>query len=224
MRTHALAALAAFGILAAAGSAAASTVFHRAGHLDPFCDEFGCAPEQLNPYEWFDGPGSSRPLIVGDGSYRLSIDIDPSALQIGPDDFVGLTYRLTQFRWGETLECNAPDDCSFDYIEDPISFTGEVKVPTGHAVVDFKNAPYFNGKAFKNGIFQGTEFGEYTHVQVFVMLNPEHRRPWFDVSLVRTDPVPEPGAWALMIIGFGLTGGALRSRRGVQRRRGQAVG
>jgi hypothetical protein len=25
--------------------------------------------------------------------------------------------------------------------------------------------------------------------------------------------VPEPGAWALMILGFGLAGGALRTRR-----------
>jgi len=38
----------------------------------------------------------------------------------------------------------------------------------------------------------------------------------FTVTAIRRDavPVPEPGTWALMILGFGLMGGALRAHRG----------
>lgn len=37
----------------------------------------------------------------------------------------------------------------------------------------------------------------------------------FDLAKVETAPVPEPGAWALMILGFGLAGATLRRRRGL---------
>lgn len=43
---------------------------------------------------------------------------------------------------------------------------------------------------------------------------PEYLAQWdFDNARVTIDPVPEPAAWALMIVGFGLAGSAIRRHR-----------
>jgi opacity protein-like surface antigen len=43
---------------------------------------------------------------------------------------------------------------------------------------------------------------------------PQYLAQWdFDNATITIDPVPEPAAWALMIVGFGLAGSAIRRRR-----------
>ncbi len=52
----------------------------------------------------------------------------------------------------------------------------------------------------------------------FLYLNnyhgPQYLAQWdFDNATITIDPVPEPAAWALMIVGFGLVGSAIRRQR-----------
>jgi hypothetical protein len=59
---------------------------------------------------------------------------------------------------------------------------------------------------FKVGIYSRYYLNSYT--------GPEYLAQWdFEDATVSIDPVPEPAAWALMIVGFGLAGSAIRRRR-----------
>jgi hypothetical protein len=48
-------------------------------------------------------------------------------------------------------------------------------------------------------------------------LPPRADMPAVSVGWVDPDPAPEPGVWAMMILGFGLVGGAARRRTGPAR-------
>ncbi|HWE99719.1 MAG TPA: PEPxxWA-CTERM sorting domain-containing protein [Caulobacteraceae bacterium] len=52
----------------------------------------------------------------------------------------------------------------------------------------------------------------YGNYQIYAV---NFQGPGLDAVFTRPGSVPEPGAWALMLIGLGLAGGALRARRAV---------
>ncbi|HEY0651331.1 NF038122 family metalloprotease [Phenylobacterium sp.] len=86
--------------------------------------------------------------------------------------------------------------------------------PAGPPCADFRGImnPYICGglgdevKALDLALFDAIGW----NLDFDVLANPRYA---FSTAQMRTDFVPEPGAWALMITGFGLAGSALRRRR-----------
>lgn len=60
----------------------------------------------------------------------------------------------------------------------------------------------------QDGLIGGAEFGVAAGTNYHLNVTSA-----FSDTLPTLDPMPEPGAWALMLLGFGGIGGALRSRR-----------
>lgn len=76
---------------------------------------------------------------------------------------------------------------------------------------------HFWRSAYSGTDFGGTVTGDYYSVED---IKGGGDRDYNDFAFVSTTaPVPEPATWAMMILGFGLIGGALRSSR-----RGQTAG
>ncbi len=109
-----------------------------------------------------------------------------------------------------------------DFSQNPdlqISFTSAVNAAAFDLVTNFGNSTIniFNGATLidsatfstsPSAAFYGYTGGAFDRIQIIAPGNTA-----LEVGTVQFGAVPEPAAWTLMLAGFGLVGGAMRSRR-----------
>lgn len=193
------------------GPAYAKTLIHyETGEVGPACapPEFGgeCFNNffdigATDPWE-LQGP-SGKPPILGHGSYEYVFLIDKTQVTS-----LGLT--VTEFAWGlEFLPPNGAlgfDERLLYFGPDP----GLQETAYGFRGLINVDPPYDTRDGNGIGLVGGINKGLVVNIEV-----PETARlttyQWFIYDLA---PVPEPTTWALMILGFGAMGSAIRRRRG----------
>ena len=91
----------------------------------------------------------------------------------------------------------------------PISFA----VPTGH---DVQNIVYFSASAYSSyGVVDYADYSDTLHIYMTTATPGLHVVGLSGHDYAPPSAVPEPASWAVMLVGFGLVGRALR-RRGVR--------
>lgn len=139
-------------------------------------------------------PGNPVPTEF-DGSESFFAGVTVSRLVGGSfQDFVSdVSFFTSTSDGGATVNFDPASDPTFDFrtFFGPQLFTGPTSAPI-----------------FSSGSFSITEVGSNAAVNVTIT----------DLSTPVVPAVPEPATWALMIVGFGAVGGALRRARKVSTR------
>ena len=203
MRNIMLAAtIAAFGSLPAAAAVTVSSVDGVAPYGAPATFQFDGVTPQYNGTIYTDSVGGVRAQpagsmggygAVGPGNAQSSALLDLSGF--------GAISSIT-FLWGSVDSYN-----SLGVVGTGMTFSGGdmgVAPPTG----DQSNP---NSNRLVTLTFTGSDRNSVTGLQ----FNSSGNAFEFDNVNVTTAAVPEPASWALMLLGFGGTGAAMRSRRKV---------
>lgn len=123
----------------------------------------------------------------------------------------GLGWRLPTL--AELLAGPAPSDFSFAGANVPLGGSSVEGTTVSGAPGDLACASAY----FSNGPFNLCNYGDAAVGGIYGLVNAYSGNPNVETWLIRGDPVgagaPEPATWAILIMGFGLVGAALRRNR-----------
>ena len=144
----------------------------------------------LRTYSYAGGTNAAGQVIARGGFDPILALFNGSGLLIGENDDGGLNVpadSVTGSRYDTFLQA----------VLGPGNYTVSVAAFSNFAI----------GPNLSNGFEGDGSFGNRTNAWAFDILNVN--------SAIQVGAVPEPGTWALMLIGFGAVGASLRRRRRV---------
>lgn len=208
MIKHALAALAAL-VVCATGSAPARA----AQQLVTFEDGTGEIVEIASGFfAWLDNSGALVVRTPFSSPQFLQPIIADGAFVVGPGELAVFLYPTSDFQrqrpfWLDSIDVSVEGD--FVLADDPFSVRAISDFFTGSGLDSFVTVvDPFKRKIIGAPSVITVGYGSGQPVADF-------RPNAIDNVLFTPVPVPEPAAWALMIVGFGAAGTALRRRRGL---------
>lgn len=238
-----LAAVSAAAVLSAATAQAAIYTVHIDGQIIQQLTEgsdprFGVGtPVTLDTV--FD---SDRIVQWGDSGYDVAFLWNHSASYVidlaGLKTYAGNEYHDGSLGFTSDLKYQTPDGPQYDHrvysgLVDLIFREGKIVSATGSFVPGGDEPGLKLGQAVLGQVYNSAEapggiyayystvapqntfvVGENRYLYNNIYSGPQFLGQWdFDNATITIDPVPEPAAWALMIMGFGLVGSAIRRRR-----------
>ncbi|WP_445190734.1 PEPxxWA-CTERM sorting domain-containing protein [Sphingomonas sp. Tas61C01] len=173
----------------------------------------------------FDGPESLYNRYTEDGyDFTGKFSVDYHWLDVRGDEMQPALLMDMEFNQFDITASGKPFALSsFDYAgfnsprPNSITFTGYLAGTKVYTITENGNYGQSSGKRFGNWVY-----GDYQKIEVeWAMVDRisfvVNRTHGTDLdNFVLTDvatPVPEPTTWAMMLIGFGLMGATLRTRR-----------
>lgn len=147
------------------------------------------------------------------GNYPEGLGVKNSALdQNSVDNFAGVDYVLLQFSRPVSLTSAFITAKAYPAFQQPVKDADAVfsygnTAATAAGSIISPIAPNFSGL---RAVATGGETGKF-----WAIAAGGTDRTWdaFKIGQITATAVPEPATWALMILGFGAVGTALRSRR-----------
>lgn len=179
---------------------------------------------------------SGAALVGGNGvvdpNYSIVASSDPSVVgnQAVTYNFPYPIAEDGNSRWVSTAaDGNAPASATFRLSFDLSGFDATTAIINGSFAADNNASLFLNGLATGFSVAGFSAFTNFTlssgflsgvNTLDFVVLNAggpgafrvDNLEGTADILVTQPPAVPEPGTWALMILGFGLVGGALRRR------------
>lgn len=143
-------------------------------------------------------------VLTGDYSAEWWIDVGTPADEATTD--AGIGFYDVQGHFPGAL---------FDYVAD-VYFYNSTFGDGGFALVDHYGGDVLLLNAISEQLYSGNEEGAFTLLTGsfdFVNFGSDLLHYHLNVSEHTTPAVPEPATWALMLLGFGTLGGALRARK-----------
>lgn len=169
-----------------------------------------------------DGPrGTSSPLIISDYTFTAS---DPFGLppilvyarqSTNNPDFGGTSIFANRIDPGLTITRTDGGAFTFDSLDLTFAYDDQNALfGGGLATFTFNGGEFFETRAFDNlAGFQNFNF-DLAGVSS-VQITADSAFAIDNVRLTAVAAVPEPGTWAMMLLGFGGIGYSLRRRRGM---------
>jgi hypothetical protein len=203
MRHRSFAAVAA-SALAIAAPASATTIV--------FVDEDGTGVSEFGYHSYF-VPKYAGPGVITNVEVKFEGETNQYRDTFGGDDPVVLPAFETS--WTMSIEGPVP---TFDMLDETTIYATfpEFETPGGQPGEQFtRYTPFIDFVLLANDtrfdLYKGAGLNEFV---VYGFGDPVvQARGKLTVTITTNGVVPEPGAWALMLLGFGATGAALRARR-----------